>query len=55
MLPYFSHVNGMQASTAFQFLSLVITFQAVEIKLLGFELVALTLLFLGCFRHLLCG
>jgi len=55
MLTYFSHVNGMQTSTAFRFLSLVITFLVVELKLLGLELFVLTLLFLSCFRHLLCG
>jgi len=32
MLTYFSHVNGMQASTAFRFLSLVITFLVVEVN-----------------------
>jgi len=55
MLTYFSHVIGMQASTAFRFLSLVITFLVVEVKLLGFELFVLTLLFLSCLRHLLFG
>jgi len=45
----------MQASTAFGFLSLVITFLVVEVKLLGLELFVLTLLFLSCFRHLLFG
>jgi len=55
MLTYVSHVNGMQASTAFRFLSLVITFLVVELKLLGLELFALTLLFLSCFQHLLFG
>jgi len=55
MVSYFSHVNGMQASTAFRFLSLVITFLMVEVESLGLELFVLTLLFLSCFRHLLCG
>jgi len=55
MLPCFSHVNGMHASTAFRFLSLVVTFLVVEVKLLGLELFVLTLLFLSCFRHLICG
>jgi len=55
MLPYFYHVNGMPASTAFRFLALVITFLVVEVKLLGLELFVLTLLCLSCFRHLLCG
>jgi len=55
MLTYFSHVNGMQASTAFRFLSLVISFLVVEVKLLGLELFVLTLLFLSCFRNLLYG
>jgi len=55
MLTYFSHVNGMQANTAVRFLSLIITFLVVEIKLLGLELFVLTLLFLSCFRHLLFG
>jgi len=45
----------MQASTEFRFLSLVITFQVVEVKLLGLELFVFTLLFLSCFRHLLFG
>jgi len=54
MLPYFSHVNGMQASTVIRFLALVITFLVVEVKLLGLELFVLTLLCLSCFRHLLC-
>jgi len=45
----------MQASRAFRFLSLVITFLVVEVKLLGLELFVLTLLFLSCFRHLLFG
>ena len=44
MLTYFSHIDGMQASTAFRFLSLVITFLVVEVKLLGLELFVLTLL-----------
>jgi len=44
MLTYFSHIDGMQASTAFRFLSLVITFLGVEVKLLGLELFVLTLL-----------
>jgi len=55
MLTYFSHVNGMQASAAFRFMLLVITFLVVEVKLLGLEIFVLTLLFLSCFRHLLCG
>jgi len=55
MLTYFSHVSGMQASTTFSFLSLVITFLVVEVKLLGLELFVLTLLFLSSFRHLLFG
>jgi len=45
----------MQASIAFRFLSLVITFLVVEVKLLGLQLFVLTLLFLSCFRHLLFG
>jgi len=55
MLTYFSHVSGMQASTAFRFLLLIIIFLVVEVKLLGLELFVLTLLFLSCFRHLLFG
>jgi len=55
MLTYVSDVNGMQASTACRFLSLVITFLVVEVKLLGLELFVLTLLFLRCFQHLLFG
>jgi len=55
MLTYFSHVNGMQASTTFRFLSLDATFLVVEVKLLGLELFVLTPLFLSCFWHLLCG
>jgi len=39
----------MQASTEFRFLSLVITFLVVEVKLLGLELFVLTLLFLASF------
>jgi len=38
MLTSFSHVNGMQASTALRFFSLVITFLVVEVKLLGLQL-----------------
>jgi len=45
----------MQANTAFRFLSLVITFLVVEVKLLGLEPFVLTLLFLNCFQHLLFG
>jgi len=45
----------MQASTAFRFLPLVISFLVVEAKLLGLELFVLTLLFLSGFRHLLFG
>jgi len=45
----------MQASTAFRFLSLVLPFLVVEVKLLVLELFVLTLLFLSCFRHLLFG
>jgi len=52
---YFSHVNGMQANIAFRFLSLVVTFLVVEVKLLGLELFVLMLLLLSCFRHLLFG
>jgi len=55
MLTCFSHVHGMQASTGFGFLSLVITFLVVEVKLLGLEPLVLTLLFLSCFRYLLFG
>jgi len=55
MLTYFSHVNRMQANIAFRFLTLVITFLVVEVKLLGVELFVLTLLILHCFRHLLYG
>jgi len=49
MLTYFSHVNRMQANTAFRFLSLIITFLVVEVKLLGLELFVLTLLFPASF------
>jgi len=45
----------MKASTVFRFLSLVITFLVVDVKLLGLEILVLTLLFLNCFRHLLFG
>jgi len=45
----------MQANIAFWFLSLIITFLVVEVKLLGLELFVLTLLILSCFRHILYG
>jgi len=55
MLTYFPHVDGIQANIAFRFLSLVITFLVVEVKLMGVELFVLTLLFLSCFLHFLYG
>jgi len=55
MLTYFSHVNGIQANIASRFLSLVITFLVVEVKLMGVEHFVLTLLFLSCFLHLVYG
>jgi len=55
MLLYLSHDNVNQASITLRFLLLVVTFQVVEVKLWGLELLALVLLFLGGCLHLVYG